>query len=608
MTGKGLTRWAVLSVLFCVTALAVYAGGLNNPFHYDDYHHIVNNHHLRDTGKVPDYFHPWKGRMYFSGTEQKARHYRPLLLVSYAFNYQAGGYNPVGYHLYNLLLHVAGALLVAALAVKARLPFPWAAGAGLAFLLLPFHTEAINYISARSSLQSGVFTLAALLCFVHARTGTGGVRLASLAGAFALTLLALLTKEVAVVIPLLFLLYDLVYPPPKEARWGIHGYGLHAVLMGAALGFLIWQGHASYFLHVLAGGGDARGVGDNLWLQAQVLVKFVRLMLLPTGLSIVHAFPGAEGPNLLSAACGLLLAGATALAIIMRKRMPLLLWGWGLFLIVLLPTTLLPMNTPLQESRAYAAAAGIVLAVIALLQRLSMRVGTGRQHVLAGGLILLLLGVGTVGRTPVWSSDMRLWSDAVAKAPTNFRAHTNLGSAYHAEGDLAAAVAHYRRSIELYPNESSTYANLGGALTDLGDLDGASEALATAIRMYEPDALAHYNLGHYLEKTGDRKGAQSAYERAIQLNPSYAKAYGKLGVMYARAGDAEAGAVALEKALELAPDNPKSYVNLMILYRMLNAPERGEALWRLAQSRGMVSPELETMRPRPTGQAPQSPP
>ncbi len=601
---SGLRRWTALFVLFCIIALALYANGLNNPFHYDDQHHIVNNHHLRDSGKIPDYFHLQRGKYYFSGTEQKALHYRPLLLASYALNYQIGGYNPVGYHLYNLLLHVAGALLVVALAAKAGLTFPWAVGAGLAFLVLPFHTEAINYISARSSLQSGVFTLAALVCFIHARTGKGGVRLAALAGAFFLTLLALLTKEVAVVIPLLFLLYDLVYPPPKEARWGVHGYGLHGVLMGAALVFLIWQGHASYFLHVLAGGGDTRSVADNLWLQAQVLTRFVQLTLLPVGLSIVHEFPGAEGPNLTSAGCGLLLAGATAGAVMMRRTAPLLLLGWGLFLIVLLPTTLLPMNTPLQESRGYAAAAGIILTAFSLLRLLAARFGTGRQQALAGGLILILLCVGTVGRNPVWSSDMRLWSDAVAKAPTNFRAHANLGSAFHAKGELETAVMHYKVAIDLYPDEASSYANLGGALTDLGDMQGAGEALHTAIKLSEPDALAHYNLGHYLEKTGDLQRARSAYERAIKLNPSYAKAYGKLGVMHAREGDVEAGATALEKALELAPDDPRSYVNLMVIYRMLNAPERGDALWQMAQNRGMVTPELEKMHPRPTGTSP----
>jgi protein O-mannosyl-transferase len=589
-------RTAALAFLFALGGLALYAGSLHNPFHYDDHHGIVNNHALRDLTNIPRFFDPHEGRRLFSPSEPLAVHYRPLLLTTYALNFALGGDSPVGFHLVQIALHVLGALLLLALGRRLGLSGPFAAGTALLFLASPFHAEAVNYVSARSSLLSGVLSLGALLCFVRSRQGASG-RPQWLALALLLALCALLTKEVAVTVPLMFVLYDLLYPPPRAERWGFHGYGLDVALMGAGLAYLVAAGHAAYFWKVLAGEAGPRGVGENLWLQARVLVEFVRLNLLPVGLSIVHDFPGGLGPA--AVLCALLLSGVTAAAVALARRRPLPALGWGLFLLFLLPTTILPMNTPLQESRGYGAAAGLFLAGAAVLEPFARRVLGSPARRRAGAAaflgVVLLFAAGTVARNRVWASDLALWTDAVAKAPGDFRAHANLGAAYHAAGDLEAAVAEYRRATALFPGEAAVRADLGAALTALGRYDEARTELKAAMADFERYAPAHYKYGILLERTGDLAGARAAYARAVALVPSYVEARVNLGILLARGGDLAGGVAQLEQALTYRPDEAPIYMNLMLMYGRAGQFAKAADLYGRARANGVATPRLAAL-------------
>lgn len=584
-------RPLLLAAAFLTVAVGIYANALNNPFHFDDSHGIAENHYLRDPGILKDVFVPSAGRHYFAPTEPQATHYRPMLLVSYVFNFAMTGDRVWGFHLLNLMLHVMCALMLVSLARRLGMPGPWAVATGTIFLVTPFHTEAVNYISARSSVLSATFMLGALLLFVAARQGAGSGRYAQLGGAFACALGGVLTKEVAVVTPALFMLHDLLYPPPRERRWGAHGYGLHIAAMGLALGFLIWQGHLAYFLKAAAGDVGPRGFGENLWLQAMVLAKFLWLMIMPVGLSVVHAFPDA-GPSVPATLCGLLLIGITTGTVAVSRKIPAAAFGWGMFLIALAPTTLLPMNTPLQESRGYLAAAGVMLTIGALLAAWRPPLPE-RRALVSVALVVVALSIGTAARNPVWGSGLTLWRDAVAKAPGDFRAHANLGTALQAEGDLPGAVAEYRKAIAIFPGEASVHSDLGSALERMNDLTGAAAALTEAIRLYPKYAPAHFNLGVVKERSGDLREAIASYERAIILRPRYAQALVNLGIARARTGDLPSGIRHMEQALAYEPGAAPIYPNLAIAYRAAGRFGDVRALYRKAQENGASSPQLE---------------
>ena len=118
---------------------------------------------------------------------------------------------------------------------------------------------------------------------------------------------------------------------------------------------------------------------------------------------------------------------------------------------------------------------------------------------------------------------------AIALKPDYAEAHYNLGNALRDQGDLPGAVAAYRKAIALKPDYAEAHNNLGNALRDQGDLAGAVAAYRKAIALKPDLAEAHYNLGNALGDQGDLAGAIAAYRKAIALKPDYAEAHNNLG-------------------------------------------------------------------------------
>src|SRR3989304_454254 len=153
-----------LSILFALS-FAVYFNSLDNGFHFDDSHHIVNNKHIRSLKNIPRFFVDTE-----TFSDHGGFHYRPLVLITHAINYSMGRLNPAGYHLMNLAFHVGSSFLLF-LILKAMLynasvregeeggGLFAAASAALIFAVHPFNSEVINYITARSSVMSGFFYL-----------------------------------------------------------------------------------------------------------------------------------------------------------------------------------------------------------------------------------------------------------------------------------------------------------------------------------------------------------------------------------------------------------------------------------------------------------------
>jgi hypothetical protein len=195
-----LGRAFILFALACV----VHLQALGHGFHYDDFHSLVNNPHIRSLGNLPRFF---VDPALFSRDEQQAM-YRPILLVSYALNYALGGEDPLGYHLFNLLLHVANALLVLLLAEALGFAPLVALAAAAFFAVHALGVETVHYISSRSELLMAFGVLCAALAYLKwSRSRQPIYYLASLL-AFAF---ALLSKSVGIAFLALLPLCDVLW-------------------------------------------------------------------------------------------------------------------------------------------------------------------------------------------------------------------------------------------------------------------------------------------------------------------------------------------------------------------------------------------------------------
>ena len=197
-------------LLIGLLALGAYANALGGSFHFDDAHAVLENPTIRSAASLGRFF---VDPATFSVLPQN-QNYRPLLLVSYALTAAVTGVKPGPFIFVNLLLHLAGALLVRS-ALRRILPLlrgsperedEWLATlAGIFFAVHPIFSECVNYVSARSESLSAALALLGLLAYLRARERASW---RWLAGAAVAMFAAAITKAVVVTVPLLVLLLE----------------------------------------------------------------------------------------------------------------------------------------------------------------------------------------------------------------------------------------------------------------------------------------------------------------------------------------------------------------------------------------------------------------
>lgn len=536
------SRWWLSLLLLTVLT---HGSSLTHGFHHDDRHSIVENHHLRSLARVPAYF---ADPGTFSGDPQVAM-YRPLLLTTFAINYAAGGLSPWGYHLVNIALHATMVLLVFAVTsglARSSTTGWWVAAV---FALHPINTQAVDYVSSRSEVLFSVLALAAFHLAVTARPRRRWLSL----GCYALSLL---TKSTALALPILLALNEWTRPREKRAwRWQ-GAYWVAAILYVALIAY-------NRFL-TSSVGNMVRPLHVQVYTQIKVLVYYLKLIVLPVGLSVEHAFSPSHSPW----SPAVLLAGVAlgSLVVVVWRggaRGPALqgvLW----FLAGLGLTFAMPLNLLVNEHRLYLPLVGLLLTLATVARSRAL---SGAKVTTAGVAALGMLGVLTVQRSQVWADDLALWRDAASRAPLAFRAHANLGEARYEAGDVHGARSSFERALELNAELAPSWNNLGVVAEELGDLDAARHAYGRALQVYPEFADGLKNLGRLELRSGNLQEAEALLSRSRRADPRLIQTRVNLAYLYLRTGRRDMARTEVDAALELDPENPMARTNLGIIYQ-----------------------------------------
>ena len=505
----------------------------------------------------------------YGGPDTTGGLFRPLTTLTFAANYAVHGRAPLGYHLVNLLLHVAASLLVLSLArrlAEATMPdrAPWVAlVAGLLFAVHPAHVEAIAPIVGRKELLSTTFALAALLvCF----SGRGAARsLGRLAAAVGLGSLAILANEGAAVFPLLYGIVAVAVPGAAgivDEPGFSDGKARRALLRAVAVSAVLLLSLAPYLLLR----GMPRGVPlEAQWLAgvprstvtyttSRILAEYVRLLAFPAFLGTDFAYaarvqlitrPGVE--LFLSMLAWLpLVAGALALL----RRYPLtsagILWTFGALLPVL---HVFPIGVLMAERLTYLPSAGFCIAAAAL-------IGSVRRTPLVVAAVFALvaaLGVRSAVRAAEWSSDLALWESEIDKAPRDVVVNNNLAVAYSARGEYAKAVPPLETAVRIAPGYWRAHVNLGIAEQGLGRPHRARAAYLEAIRIAPGAVDPLYFYSRFQAAEGDLPGALATLAAARRLAPEQARLATAQGKHLAKLGRVDEARAAFQAALAIDP-------------------------------------------------------
>ena len=542
---------------------ALYYNASGNEFHYDDFHSIVHNPHVRQLGNLPDFF---IDPSLFSVDPRQAM-YRPLLLASYAINYALGGLEPAGYHLFNGFLHAVNAILLLLLVRSLGLGGQVAFVAALLFAVHPLNSEVVHYASSRSEALMASFFLAACWAYLrYAASGDWKWYGVALCGAG----LAMLCKSVAVVLVFVLPLCDWFSGlDPLRRRWK------YLPFAGLALAYVVftWQ----FVNKALA--LPVRPLDVQLLTQIKGALYYLFLGIFPVDLSVEHQFFSTSSiwePVVLGA--GLCLCSLAWIVGRSRWRAPIFAIAWVVLLLA--PTFVVPLIVLVNEHRLYLPLAGWCVLLAWLVGPLLLR---GHRVAISGlAVYTILLSILTLERGGAWSDELALWGDAAGKAPGMLKPHLRLGDALEKEGRLPEAEKAYLHALALRPQHVATRNNLGVLYkrqTRLGEAQKQFRALLAV----SPDIIhARLNLADLLMRQGQWRQAEAELLRALEFADTDGLAQKKLALIALQYHGDPGRAIAYgDQALIQSPD-AATWTTQGVALRMLGRFAEAEKAYRRA--------------------------
>jgi Flp pilus assembly protein TadD len=560
-----------LGVVLTLAAIATYANSLDTAFTFDDDAAIVDNASIRSLGTAlspPERGEPVAGR--------------PVVNLSFALNYAAGGLDVRGYHAVNVALHIACALLLFAL-IRETLKRRWADLQGppaqmafactLLWLVHPLNSEAINYISQRTELLMAFFYL--LTLYASAR---GWLALAVAACAAGMA-----CKETMATAPIVVLLYDrtFLFGSFKDAIRARRTFYAALAATWGLLAALIWSGPR------WESAGFSTGITPWNYLlnQAVILVEYLKRVFWPRSLVLDYGEPVAYTPADVAPQAVIVVAllAATVWALAKRPAMGFLAAS---FFIILAPTSsVIPIATEVgAERRMYLSLAALIVLVVVGVRRAVRPAGRNGPRY-AGNLVVatsaILLAAATIQRNTEYHDGLTLWQTTLERWPSA-RAHRNVATELKRAGRGEEALAHLRQTLTDHPE--ARYA-LGFELFEQGKHGEAVEELSRFVRELPADQMvpmAHTVMGNALVKQEKYAEAAEHFQVAADRRPDVAQNWITLGVVLAQSEQMDRAEAALRKGVGMAPRNSGGQMVLGLVLAARGQLDEGASRLRMA--------------------------
>jgi len=523
------------ALLLVAMVAVVYLPALSGGFVWDDDDHLTHNPHVAAPDGLRDIW-----------TTLRASRYYPLTLTTFWAVRQLFGLHPLPYHVLNVVLHAANALMLWHVLRRLEVRGAWTAAA--LWALHPVMVESVAWITELKNTQSTFFLLAAVWCWLDDRRGRSGWAVAAFAAALA-------SKPAVVMLPVVLLLADWWRRGRVNIWRTLPFFALSAAM---ALLTIIEQ------QHVILSDGAAEwrlSWGERCLLAGHAVWFYIGKLLWPADLTFVY-------PRWAQFSVWPLVAAVTAVAVCWRWRP--VFFGVASFVALLVPVLgfwdiYYFRYSFVADHFNYLPSMALLALVPAVAGRV-VRDRRGQRWLTASGLVAL--GVLTWQQTGIFHDSRTLWEDTLAKNPACWMAHNNLGTTLEREGRDREAMAHYRTALQLKPDYADPHSNLGNQLVRQGRLEEALTEYCTALRIQPQSSQARYNYAIALTKLGRMDDAIRQYEILLQINPHHADAHFNLGMALIQQNRYEAAAARFADAYRLGRD-PAAAHNLALVLRKL---------------------------------------
>ncbi len=568
-------------IAIAVLGIFIYSNSFDCGFQFDDKSNIVQNQAIRnlsDTHAIWDFDHS-----------------RFFAYYTFALNYHLGGLNVWGFHFMNVMIHLLNAFLVFWITLMlfrapglkdkpiAKHASAIALTTALLFVSHPLATGAVTYIVQRLASLVTLFYLLSVAMYCQARLSDSKMKYVYFAGTLVAGLFAIHTKENAFTFPFALLLVELYFFSTKKISLNFKDSKVIVALVGF-FGFIalaLSTFSFSVFNPLQPTNNNPYTISslNYFYTQLTVIVKYIRLLLLPIGQNIDHDIPMAQSlfgmPTLVS---GLFLLALLALAVYLFKRQKLISFGiFWFFLTLSVESSFIPITDFMFEHRTYLPSFGFFLIISSVLFLFAWE----KYKTFAIAALVLIIGSNSIlahQRNKVYKDELSLWSDVVAKSPNKVRGHLNLGYVYGNQQQWEQAIPQFNKVNELEPNRhSAAYYNLGIAYWSQQQQQKAMENYSMAIKLDSTYAEAYQGRGVGYHFLNEPDKALADYSKAISLSPQKPDLYYNRGMIYAIKQQWEAAVSDFTTAINASSQNPDYYYNRAHAYGSLNQWEKAAA-------------------------------
>ncbi|MGA1795014.1 MAG: tetratricopeptide repeat protein [bacterium] len=587
-----------IAVIVILTVFAYRGSIRNHLLEWDDQVYVRENPYIK--GITCSHLKTILTQPYF-------KNFSPLHLLSYCADHALWGEGYAGYHVTNLAIHIVNGILLLLLVFLWTHDYWIALFVAAALLIHPVHVESVAWISERKGLLCALFFFGALLAYDRLKkTRIRGWYLA----AFLLFSLSILSKPMAVTLPLIFVLLDRTLYREPSSPGDLIPFFILSLFSGLTT---VWaQG---------TGGGIKGYMGGSIVTSILsipvIILRYISRIFWPFPpfrLSARYVLRGnMVAPHAALPAWGLLVLVAI-LVFYLYSRLPsgegrITVAGTTWFFITLLPVlNLIPTSTQMADRYLYLPAIGIYIAMGTLLARGIRKAA----HVSPAGMISLIiplvwltcLGAKTRMRVAIWQSDTTLWEDALEEDPENYYALTNLANVYlykaidepdTGQRRKAAEKANsiFLRALEINQDYASAHLGTASTLIHTGSARKALPHLSRAL-LHNTEPLQrvriYYTAGLAFMHIGRRDEAALWFHKAIEEDRGFKPAYFGLGHLYMNIGQntekrdlwLQRAAAVYQELMRRFPEEFKAYFSLAVVRENEGRPAEALALYRQA--------------------------
>ncbi|NVN99878.1 MAG: phospholipid carrier-dependent glycosyltransferase [Geobacteraceae bacterium] len=445
--------------------------------------------------------------------------YAPLHIVSYMLDYMLWGMNPKGYLITNIIIHSCNGYLAYRLFFRLDGRQAVAFLAALIFVLHPVQVESVAWVTERKTLLAMFFSLLTLHAYVSCKYAESGARRRWFLVALIACIAALLSKAVAVVVPLIIVAYDW-YDDGQKWEWKEYVNKIPFFLAAIALSVItvVSQRSADSVLPYLSNSPI-----NNVMTMMSVFCRYLGIIFWPTDLAPIYKPPIKTALDMEVLISFMVLAFILITGIYLLHRRKLAGFALTVFLLGLLPVShIFPLPTLMQDRYLYFPLLGFSLCIVVAITDLAKRQfgENSFKFVMAAFLICsVLLSYNSYKQAGIWRNSETLWAHTVKVVPQSKQAWIMLSTTRHELKDLAGAEDSYLHLLAIAPKDNTGLNGIGTLYGEKGEMEKSLFYLRKAVEVYPNDSGSLVNLGYAAFLHGELKEAMDSFNHALAINP-----------------------------------------------------------------------------------------